>query len=111
MYNIISKKEANEKTKEMVKMVWRICVRQRKESFILNEIDNLLYAEEIFIDDDDVIILSKEMQKRIIIENFYSFADLTTNIEDIKKLQDITVVAVNQRSEEREIHIVIEGGV
>ena len=92
-------------------MMWRICSRQRKERNILDIIDEFLYAEELVIDDDDAIIITKELQKRIISENFYSFADLTTSIEDIKKLQDITVIAVNNRDEEREIKIEIEGGV
>ena len=92
-------------------MIWRICNRQRKESYILDIIDEFLYAEELEIDDDDAIIITKELQKRIISENFYNFADLTTSIEDIKKLQDITVIAVNNRDEEREIKIEIEGGV
>lgn len=91
--------------------MWRICDRQRKESYVLSLIDGLLYAEKIKIDDNDTIFISKEMQKQIIVENFYNFADLTTNIEDIKKLQDITVIAVNRKNEEREIRIEIEGGV
>ena len=92
-------------------MMWRICSRQRTERNILDIIDDFLYAEELTIDDDDTVVISKEIQKRIIVENFYNFADLTTNIEDIKKLQDLTVIAVNQRDEEREITIEIEGGV
>lgn len=92
-------------------MMWRICERQQKERYLLSLIDDLLYAEELEIDDDDVVFLTKEIQKQIICENFTTFADLTTNIEDIKKLQDITVIAVNQRDEEREITIEIEGGV
>ena len=92
-------------------MLWRICNRQRRGDDILSIIDEFLYAEELVIDDDDTVFISREIQKQIIIENFYTFSDLTTNIEDIKKLQDITVIAVNQRDEEREIKIVIEGGV
>ena len=92
-------------------MLWRICSRQRRGDDILSIIDEFLYAEELVIDDDDTVFISREIQKQIIIENFYTFSDLTTNIEDIKKLQDITVIAVNQRDEEREIRIVIEGGV
>ena len=92
-------------------MMWRICERQRKERNILDIIDDFMFCEELEIDYDNTVVISKEIQKRIIVENFYNFADLTTNIEDIKKLQDITVIAVNQRGEEREITIVIEGGV
>ena len=91
--------------------MWRICDRQRKERNILDIIDDFMFCEELEIDNNDTIFIPREIQKRIITENFYNFADLTTNIEDIKKLQDITVIAVNQRDEEREITIVIEGGV
>ena len=92
-------------------MMWRICERQRTERNILDIIDDFMFSEELVIDDNDTVFISREIQKRIITENFYNFSDLTTNIEDIKKLQDITVVAVNQRDEEREIRIEIEGGV
>ena len=93
-------------------MIWRICKRQIKESYIISLIDDLLYAEELEIDNNDVICISEEIQKQIIIENFTTFADLTANIEDVKKLQDITVIAVNNiTKEEREIRIKIEGGV
>ena len=92
-------------------MMWRICEIQRKERYILSLIDDLLYAEEIEINENDIIFISKEIQKRIIVENFYNFSDLTTNIEDIKKLQDLTIIAVNRKNEEREITIEIEGGV
>ena len=92
-------------------MIWRICERQKKERYILRLIDDLLYAEEIEINENDIIFISKEIQKRIIVENFYNFSDLTTNIEDIKKLQDLTIIAVNRKNEEREITIEIEGGV
>ena len=93
------------------KMMWRICSRQRKERYILSLIDDLLYAKELEIDDDNTIFISKENQKQIICENFYDFSDLTSNIEDIKKLQDITVIAVNRKNEEIEVTIEIEGGV
>ena len=92
-------------------MTWRICDRQRKERNILDIIDDFMFCEELEIDDNETLFISREIQKRIICENFYNFADLTTNIEDIKKLQDLTVIAVNQRNEEREIMIEIEGGV
>lgn len=92
-------------------MMWRICARQRKERYILSLIDDLLYAKELEIDDDNTIFISKENQKQIICENFYDFSDLTSNIEDIKKLQDITVIAVNRKNEEIEVTIEIEGGV
>ena len=93
-------------------MIWRICKRQIKESYIISLIDDLLYAEELVIDNNDVICISEEIQNQIIFENFYNFADLTKNIEDIKKLQDITVIAVNNTTkEEREVTIEIEGGV
>lgn len=91
--------------------MWRICARQRKERYILSLIDDLLYAKELEIDDDNTIFISKENQKQIICENFYDFSDLTSNIEDIKKLQDITVIAVNRKNEEIEVTIEIEGGV
>ena len=91
--------------------MWRICERQKKERYILSLIDDLLYAEEIEINENDIIFISKEIQKRIIVENFYNFSDLTTNIEDIKKLQDLTIIAVNRKNEEREVYIEIEGGV
>ena len=91
--------------------MWRICERQRKERYILSLIDDLLYAKELEIDDDNTIFISKENQKQIICENFYDFSDLTSNIEDIKKLQDITVIAVNRKNEEIEVTIEIEGGV
>ena len=91
--------------------MWRICSRQRKERDILDIIDDFMFCEELEIDDDDTLFISREIQKRIITENFTTFADLTTNIEDIKKLQDITVIAVNQRDEEREVTIKIEGGI
>ena len=92
-------------------MIWRICSRQRREG-ILSIIDEFLYAEELEIDDDDTVFISNEIQKQIIIENFTTFADIAANAEDIKKLQDITVIAVNNvTKEEREISIIVEGGV
>ena len=92
-------------------MMWRICERQRKERNILDLIDDFMFSEELEIDDNDTVFISREIQKRIITENFYNFADLTSNIEDIKKLQDITVIAVNRKNEEIEVTIEIEGGV
>ena len=92
-------------------MMWRICERQRKEMNILDIIDDFMFCEELEINDNDTVFISREIQKRIITENFYNFADLTSNIEDIKKLQDITVIAVNRKNEEIEVTIEIEGGV
>ena len=92
-------------------MTWRICDRQRKERNILDIIDDFMFCEELEIDDNETLFISREIQKRIITENFYNFADLTSNIEDIKKLQDITVIAVNRKNEEIEVTIEIEGGV
>ena len=89
----------------------RICERQRKESVLLNEIDNYLFAEAIEVVNDK-IVLTKELQKLFITENFTRYSDITEVIEDIKKCQDWTVICNDTiTKEEKEVTIEIEGGI
>ena len=91
--------------------MWRVSGIQKKGNLLLEEIDSYLFAEEIEVINDK-ITLSLEIQKLFITENFTRFSDITTSIEDLKKLQDITVVLIDSvAKEEKEVAIEIEGGI
>lgn len=91
--------------------MYRISKMQRECNIFLDEIDNYLYYNEITEVENDKIIFTKDMQKLCITENFRSFADITTSIQDLLKLQDITVLLINAAGEEKEVMIEIEGGI
>ena len=91
--------------------MYRISKMQRECNIFLDEIDNYLYDEIIEVENDK-IIFTKDMQKLCITENFRRFSDITTNIQDLLKLQDITVILIDSvTKEEKEIMIEIEGGI
>ena len=91
--------------------MWRISKTQRENNIFLEEIDDYLFAEVIEIKNNK-ITFTKEMQNEFIVENFKTFSDITTSIENLKKLQDITVILMDSTTkEEKEITIEIEGGI
>ena len=91
--------------------MYRISKRQQEGNIYLQELDNYLYAGVAEVKNDK-IIFTKQMQKMFITENFSRFSDITTNMQDLLKLQDITVALVDSvTKEEKEIMIEIEGGV
>ena len=91
--------------------MWRISKIQRENNIFLEEIDDYLFAEAIEIKNNK-IMFTKEMQNEFIVENFKTFSDITTSIENLKKLQDITVILMDSTTkEEKEITIEIEGGI
>ena len=91
--------------------MWRISKTQRENNIFLEEIDDYLFAEVIEIKNNK-IMFTKEMQNEFILENFKTFSDITTSIENLKKLQDITVILIDSTTkEEKEIMIEIEGGI
>lgn len=91
--------------------MYRVSKRQRMENIFLQEIDNYLFDDEIQVVNDK-ITLTIELQKLFITENFTSFSDITANIKDLLKLQEITVTLVDSTTqEEKEIMIEIEGGI
>ena len=91
--------------------MWRVSKRQRENNVYLQEIDNYLFADAVEVKNDK-ITLSLEIQRLFITENFTRFSDITTSIEDLKKLQDITVVLIDSMTKkEKEITIEIEGGI
>ena len=91
--------------------MWRVSKRQRENNVYLQEIDNYLFADAVEVKNDK-ITLSLEIQRLFITENFTRFSDITTSIEDLKKLLDITVVLIDSiTKEEKEVTIIIEGGI
>lgn len=91
--------------------MYRISKRQCSENIFLNELDNYLYSEMIKVENNK-IVFTKEMQRLFITENLTMFSDITTNIADLLKLQEITVTLVDSTTkEEKEIMIEIEGGI
>ena len=61
--------------------------------------------------ENDKIIFTRQLQELFIKENFTRFSDITTNIADLKKLNEITVTLIDGvTKEEKEIMIEIEGG-
>ena len=91
--------------------MWRISKIQRENNIFLEEIDDYLFAEVIEIKNNK-ITFTKEMQNEFIVENFKTFSDITTSIENLKKLQDITVILMDSTTkEEKEITIEIDGGI
>lgn len=90
--------------------MYRISKRQQEGNIYLQELDNYLYAGVAEVKNDK-IIFTKQMQKMFITENFSRFSDITTNIADLKKLDEITVVLVSVAGREKEVTIEIEGGI
>ena len=91
--------------------MYRISKRQQEGNIYLQELDNYLYAGVAEVKNDK-IIFTEQMQKMFITENLTMFSDITTNMQDLLKLQDITVILVNSTTkEEKEITIEIEGGI
>ena len=90
--------------------MWRVSKTQRENVF-LEEIDSCLFYEMLGVENDK-IVFTTELQKTFIKENFTRFSDITTSIEDLKKLQDITVILIDSETkEEKEVTIEIEGGI
>jgi len=91
--------------------MYRISKQQCRENKLLSLIDDFIYSEDLTVA-DDVILVTREVQKQILQDNFTSFADITEIMEDMKKIQDITVgVKDNVTGEEKEVNIEIEGGI
>lgn len=91
--------------------MYRISKIQQEGNIYLQELDNYLYAGVAEIKKDK-IIFTKQLQKMFITENFSNFSDITTNIADLKKLDEITVILVDSTTkEEKEVMIEIEGGI
>ena len=90
--------------------MYRISKRQKEGNIYLQELDSYLFAEMIEVENNK-IIFTKDLQKLFITENFISFADITTSIQDLLKLQDVTVLLINAAGEEKEVMIEIEGGI
>ena len=91
--------------------MWRVSKRQRENNIYLQEIDNYLFAEAVDVKNDK-IVLTIELQRLFITENFTRFSDITTSIQDLIKLQDTTVLLVDSTTkEEKEVTIEIEGGI
>ena len=91
--------------------MYRISKRLRDNNVYLQELDNYLYARAAEVKNNK-IIFTKEMQRLFITENLTIFSDVTTNMQDLLKLQDITVILVDSTTkEEKEVMIEIEGGI
>ena len=90
--------------------MYRISKRLRDDNVYLQELDNYLYAGVAEVKNDKMIF-TKQLQKLFITENFSNFSDITTNMQDLLKLQDITVVLVSAAGKEKEVTIEIEGGI
>lgn len=91
--------------------MYRISKRQQEGNIYLQELDNYLYTGVAEVKNGK-IVFTKQMQRLFITENFNRFSDITTNMQDLLKLQDITVILVDSTTkEEKEITIEIEGGI
>ena len=91
--------------------MYRVSKTQRDGNIFLEEIDNYLFSEAIEVVNDK-ITLTRDMQKLFITENFTRFSDITTNIKDLLKLDERTIILVdNTTKEEKEVMIEIEGGI
>ena len=91
--------------------MWRVMKTQKEGNIFLQEIDNYLFAEAVEVKNDK-IILTRDMQKLFITENFTRFSDISTSIQDLLKLQDRTVVLIDSTTkEEKEVTIEIDGGI
>lgn len=93
-------------------MAWRLSEAQRSENKLLEEIDTLFFCDELVIDSDDTVRLSREQQRVIISENFTTFADISVIADDLKNLPNVTLIVKNTvTQEEKNAYIQIEGGV
>ena len=90
--------------------MYRISKTQKKGNIFLEELDSYLFAEIVKVENNK-IIFTKQLQKLFITENFSNFSDITTSIEDLKKLQDTTIILTSAAGKEKEITIEIEGGI
>ena len=92
--------------------MYRISKIQQEGNIYLQELDNYLFSEMVKVEKNDKIIFTKQLQKMFITENFSSFGDITTNIADLKKLDEISVIVIDSTTkEEKEVMIEIEGGI
>ena len=93
--------------------MYRISKTQQENNIFLQELDSYLFSGVVEVkEEENKIIFTKQMQKMFITENFSRFSDITTNIADLKKLDEITVILVDSTTkEEKEITIEIEGGI
>lgn len=91
--------------------MYRISKIQQEGNIYLQELDNYLYAGSAEVENNKTIF-TKQLQKIFIIENFTIFSDITTNIQDLKKLDKISVIVIDSiTKEEKEVMIEIEGGI
>ena len=91
--------------------MYRVSATQCKDNHLLNLIDDYIYSEDLKIENGKIFI-SLDIQRELIQENFTKFSDITEIMEDMKKIQDVTVTLVNSATkEEKEVMIEIEGGV
>ena len=92
--------------------MYRISKRQKEGNIFLEELDSYLFAADIMEVKTDKMIFTKQLQKLFITENFTILSDITTSMQDLLKLQDITVILVDSvTKEEKEVTIEIEGGI
>ena len=91
--------------------MWRVSKTQKEGNIFLQKIDDCLFTGAIEVVNDK-ITLTKDIQRLFITENFTRFSDITSNIKDLLKLQEITVVLVDSATKkEKEVMIEIEGGI
>ena len=90
--------------------MYRISKIQQEGNIYLQELQKYLYAGAAEVKNGK-IIFTKQLQKLFITENFSNFSDITTNIQDLLKLQDITVTLIDSAKQEKEVMIEIEGGI
>lgn len=91
--------------------MYRISKRLRDDNVYLQELDNYLYAGAAEVKNDK-IIFTKQLQKLFITENFSRFSDIVASMADLKKLDETSVILVDSTTkEEKEVMIVIEGGI
>ena len=91
--------------------MYRISKTQKENNLFLQKIDNYLFVDAIQVVNDK-ITLTGDIQKLFITENFTRFSDITTNIKDLLKLDERTVILIDSTTqEEKDITIEIEGGI
>ena len=93
--------------------MYRISKIQQENNIFLQELDSYLCSGVVEVkEEENKIVFTEEMQKMFITENFSRFSDITTNIADLKKLDEITVTVIDSvTKEEKEVMIEIDGGI
>ena len=93
--------------------MYRISKTQQENNIFLQELDSYLFSGVAEVkEEENKIVFTEELQKMFITENFSRFSDITTNIADLKKLDEISVVVIDSTTkEEKEVTIEIEGGI